>query len=45
VRPIVFAHGFQGSPDGTKASYLREELDLLRGSPAGLDPLAAAGRC
>jgi pimeloyl-ACP methyl ester carboxylesterase len=29
VRRIVFAHGLEGSPDGTKATYLRQELGAV----------------
>jgi len=29
VRPVVFAHGLEGSPQGTKATYLRQELGAV----------------
>lgn len=29
MRTVVFAHGLEGSPDGTKATYLRRELGAV----------------
>jgi len=29
VLPVVFAHGMEGSPQGTKAAFLREELGAV----------------
>jgi pimeloyl-ACP methyl ester carboxylesterase len=41
VHPVVFAHGLEGSPQGTKAVFLREELGAV--SP-WLGELSLAGQ-
>lgn len=33
---IVFAHGMEGNPNGTKATYLREEFDAITPNLHGL---------